>query len=178
MNLNLSRIELTLTEPTGTFNWWPLQTKNSGYATVFYITALERSLGAILAQENAEGKEKALYYPSRTLISRRCHIPLLTRCVWHFDFSSKSCCIICNIIVLMISREDPLEYILNQPLHSSLTNKEVKSQDSKFCWNPCSQMGKRGCNPFLGSGPLRNFLLNSSFSAFLCPLLLTKGEVA
>ena len=35
---------------------------------ILYVAALERSLGALLAQNNEEGKENALYYLSRTLV--------------------------------------------------------------------------------------------------------------
>ena len=38
-----------------------------GWPLILYIAAQERSLGVLLAQENEEGKENALYYLSRTL---------------------------------------------------------------------------------------------------------------
>ncbi|KAL0461140.1 UNVERIFIED_CONTAM: Transposon Tf2-12 polyprotein [Sesamum latifolium] len=38
-----------------------------GKPLILYIAAQERSIGALMAQENEEGKEKALYYLSRTL---------------------------------------------------------------------------------------------------------------
>ena len=34
---------------------------------MLYIVAQEKSLGALMAQENKEGKERALYYLSQTL---------------------------------------------------------------------------------------------------------------
>ena len=34
---------------------------------MLYIAAQEKSLGALMAQENEKGKERALYYLSRTL---------------------------------------------------------------------------------------------------------------
>ena len=34
---------------------------------MLYIAAQEKSVGALMAQENEKGKEKALYYLSRTL---------------------------------------------------------------------------------------------------------------
>ena len=37
-----------------------------GKPLVLYIVAQEKSLGAFMAQENKEGKERALYYLSRT----------------------------------------------------------------------------------------------------------------
>ncbi|KAL0345464.1 UNVERIFIED_CONTAM: Transposon Tf2-12 polyprotein [Sesamum radiatum] len=38
-----------------------------GKPLILYIAAQERSIGALMAQENEEGKEKALYYLSKTL---------------------------------------------------------------------------------------------------------------
>lgn len=38
---------------------------------ILYIAALERSLGALLAQNNDEGKENALYYMSRTIVEAK-----------------------------------------------------------------------------------------------------------
>ena len=40
-----------------------------GRPLILYMAALERSLGAMLAQNNDEGKENALYYISRTMVS-------------------------------------------------------------------------------------------------------------
>ena len=40
----------------------------TGKSLILYVAALERSLGALLAQNNEEGKENALYYLSRTLV--------------------------------------------------------------------------------------------------------------
>ncbi|KAA0048244.1 uncharacterized protein E5676_scaffold265G001570 [Cucumis melo var. makuwa] len=39
-----------------------------GKQVILYITAQERSLGALLAQEEGKGKKRALYYLSRTLV--------------------------------------------------------------------------------------------------------------
>ncbi|KAL0461135.1 UNVERIFIED_CONTAM: hypothetical protein Slati_0001100 [Sesamum latifolium] len=48
-----------------------------GKPLILYIAAQERSIGALMAQENEEGKEKALYYLSRTLTENELkHSPL------------------------------------------------------------------------------------------------------
>ena len=44
-----------------------LQAPIPSYPLILYTAAQERSLGVLLAQENDEGKECALYYLSRTL---------------------------------------------------------------------------------------------------------------
>ena len=38
-----------------------------GKPLVLYIAAQEKSLGALMAQENEKGKERALYYLSQTI---------------------------------------------------------------------------------------------------------------
>jgi len=45
-----------------------LGTPIRGKPFILYIAAQEKSLGALCAQENEEGKERALYYLSRTLV--------------------------------------------------------------------------------------------------------------
>lgn len=41
-----------------------------GKPLILYITVLKRSLGALLAENNEDGKEQALYYISRTLVAQ------------------------------------------------------------------------------------------------------------
>lgn len=45
-----------------------LMSPKKGKPLLLYITALDGSLGALLAQHNEQGKENALYYLSRTLV--------------------------------------------------------------------------------------------------------------
>ncbi|XP_062075631.1 uncharacterized protein LOC133779727 [Humulus lupulus] len=61
-----------------------------GKPLILYITALDRSLGALLAQNNEDGKEVALYYLSRTLH----YLPSHT--------------------VTLVSKANPLRYILSK----------------------------------------------------------------
>ena len=44
-----------------------LSASTAGKPLILYIVAQERSIGALLAQEKERGKERALYYLSRTL---------------------------------------------------------------------------------------------------------------
>ncbi|XP_020705355.1 uncharacterized protein LOC110116200 [Dendrobium catenatum] len=46
---------------------------------ILYTTALDESLGALLAQENEEGKENVLYYLSRRLISAELKYPAMEK---------------------------------------------------------------------------------------------------
>lgn len=73
-----------------------------------YNTALEHSLEALLAQENAEGKENAFYYLSRTLKGpEEQYSPILIfaiqklrRYLQHYHTK-------------LITNVDPLKYIVN-----------------------------------------------------------------
>ena len=47
-----------------------------GRPLILYTTALEQSLGAMLAQCNDERKENALYYISRTMVGTEVNYPL------------------------------------------------------------------------------------------------------
>lgn len=42
-----------------------------GKLLFLYVTAIESSLGALLAQHNEEGKEHALYYLNRTMVDAK-----------------------------------------------------------------------------------------------------------
>ncbi|KAA0060430.1 uncharacterized protein E6C27_scaffold22G002530 [Cucumis melo var. makuwa] len=61
-----------------------------GKPLISYITAQERSLGALLAQEKEKGKERALYYLSRTLA-----------------FTAH-----------LVAKADPIKYVLSRPIIS------------------------------------------------------------
>lgn len=53
-----------------------------GKPLILYTAALEESLGALLAQDNADGKENALYYISRRLIGAELkYLPIEKQCL-------------------------------------------------------------------------------------------------
>ncbi|XP_060968195.1 uncharacterized protein LOC133035834 [Cannabis sativa] len=53
-----------------------------GKPLILYITSLDRSLGAMLAQNNEEGKEVALYYLSKTLVGAEQNYPPIEKVFW------------------------------------------------------------------------------------------------
>jgi len=50
-----------------------------GKPLILNIAAQERSLGALCAQKNEEGKERALYYLSRTLVRAELNYSLIEK---------------------------------------------------------------------------------------------------
>ena len=90
-----------------------------GKPLILYIAALDHSLGALLAQNNDQGKENALYYLSRTLVgAEHNYTPIEKICLalvfavqklWHYMLAHS---------VTLISRADPLKYLMTKPMPS------------------------------------------------------------
>jgi len=62
-----------------------------GIPLILYIAAFKRSLGAMLAQYNDEGKENALYYISRTIVGAEVNYPSMEKIVlvsWFFPLKN------------------------------------------------------------------------------------------
>jgi hypothetical protein len=73
------------------------------------------SLGALLAQNNDDGKEMSLYYLSHTLLGAECNYPDIEKICLSLVFAAKKLhhCMLEHTIHL-VSRSDPLHYILSK----------------------------------------------------------------
>ena len=90
-----------------------------GKPLILYITALDRSLGALLAQNNEEGKEVALYYLSRTLVGAEQNYPPIEKVCLALIFAvTKLRHYLLSHPVTLVSKADPLRYILPKPVLS------------------------------------------------------------
>ncbi|XP_028060408.1 uncharacterized protein LOC114264016 [Camellia sinensis] len=90
-----------------------------GKPLLLYITALDGSLGALLAQHNEHGKENALYYLSRTLVGAEVNYsPIEKTCLALVFALQKLKHYVLEHEVKLISRADPLKYILSRPILS------------------------------------------------------------
>ena len=86
---------------------------------ILYIAALERSLGALLAQHNEDGKENALYYLSRTLVgAEKNYTPIEKVCLALVFAVQKLRHYILSHRVILISKVDPLRYLMSKPVLS------------------------------------------------------------
>ncbi|KAG9444902.1 hypothetical protein H6P81_016242 [Aristolochia fimbriata] len=84
---------------------------------LLYITAQEKSVGALLAQCDENNKERSLYYLSRTLVGAELnYTPIEKTCLelifaiqklWHYLLEHST---------NLISRTDPLKYIMSRPI--------------------------------------------------------------
>ena len=86
---------------------------------ILYISAQERSLGALLAQENHDGKENAIYYLSRTLVGAELNYSPIEKMRLALIFATKKLRhYMLSHTIRLISRADPLKYIMTRPVLS------------------------------------------------------------
>ena len=82
-----------------------------------YIAAQEQSLGALCVQENEEGKEVALYYLSRMLVGAELkYSPIEKMCLSLIFAVQKLKHYMQAYTVQVISKADPIKYILSRPI--------------------------------------------------------------
>ncbi|XP_028085335.1 uncharacterized protein LOC114286368 [Camellia sinensis] len=90
-----------------------------GKPLLLYTTALDGSLGALLAQHNEHEKENALYYLSRTLVGAEVNYsPIEKTCLALVFALQKLKHYVFEHEVKLISIADPLKYILSRPILS------------------------------------------------------------
>ncbi|XP_061998896.1 uncharacterized protein LOC133716190 [Rosa rugosa] len=90
-----------------------------GKPLILYIAALERSLGALLAQNNDEGKENALYYLSRTLVgAEHNYTPIEKVCLALIFAAQKLRHYMLAHNITLIAKADPLRYLMSKPMLS------------------------------------------------------------
>ncbi|KAL4021742.1 hypothetical protein IC575_020556 [Cucumis melo] len=90
-----------------------------GEPLILYIAAQERSLGALLAQEKEKGKERALYYLSRTLVGAEVNYsPIEKMCLALFFAIDKLRHYMQAFTVHLVANADPIKYVLSRPIIS------------------------------------------------------------
>ncbi|KAL0458507.1 UNVERIFIED_CONTAM: hypothetical protein Slati_0477900 [Sesamum latifolium] len=95
-----------------------------GKPLILYIAAQERSIGALMAQENEEGKVKALYYLSRTLIENELkYSPVEKVCLALFYAIKKLRHYFEAYSIRLISRADPVKFVMSRPVFSGILAK-------------------------------------------------------
>ncbi|KAA0049818.1 gypsy-like retrotransposase [Cucumis melo var. makuwa] len=88
-----------------------------GKPLILYIDAQERSLGALLAQEEEKGKECALYYLSRTLVGAEVNYsPVEKMCLALFFAIDKLRHYMQAFTVHLVAKVDPIKYFLSRSI--------------------------------------------------------------
>ncbi|KAG9442616.1 hypothetical protein H6P81_018470 [Aristolochia fimbriata] len=91
----------------------------SGNPLLLYIAAQEKSLGALLAQNDDQGKERALYYLSRTMVGAELNYsPIEKTCLALIFVVQKLRHYLFAHSMNLISRANPLKYIMSKPMLS------------------------------------------------------------
>ena len=90
-----------------------------GRPLILYIAAQERSVGALLAQENDDGKENALYYLSRMMTPNEVkYSPIMKLCVALVFVIQKLKHYFQAHMIHLVLRVNPLKYVMSKPVLS------------------------------------------------------------
>ncbi|XP_058211507.1 uncharacterized protein LOC131323676 [Rhododendron vialii] len=82
-----------------------------------YISAAENSIGCLLAQDNEQGKEQAVYYLSRLLTScERRYTPIEKFCLALYFATIKLRHYMLPVVVYIMSQTDLIKYLLSRPI--------------------------------------------------------------
>ena len=97
-----------------------------GKPLILYIAAQDRSLGALCAQENEEGKERALYYLNQMFVGAELHYSSIEKISLALMFAVKKLRHYMQAhTVQVISKADLIKYILSRPVLSGRLAKWV-----------------------------------------------------
>ncbi|XP_074300119.1 uncharacterized protein LOC141631334 [Silene latifolia] len=97
----------------------PEDQEATGKPLVLYISAQERSLGAMCAQEIEDRKERALYYLIRTLVGAELNYSAIEKICLALVFDIQKLRHYMQAYTIhVISKVDPIKYILSRPVLS------------------------------------------------------------
>ncbi|XP_070004415.1 uncharacterized protein LOC142163405 [Nicotiana tabacum] len=123
---------------------------------ILYIAAQERSLGALLDQENEEGKEQALYYLSRTLIGVEMnYTPAEKICLALLYAIKKLRHYFEAYTIKRISRADPVKFVISRPVLSGrLARWSILFDQYEITYIPQKAVKGQALANFLADHPL------------------------
>ena len=82
---------------------------------LLYISMTKYSLGGLLAQQDHDGKEKAIYYISQTLVSYEVNYSSIERACLAVVFASQKLHhYMLSHTIKLIAKVDPLKYLLSK----------------------------------------------------------------
>lgn len=91
---------------------------------LLYISLKDKSIGALLAQENDQGKEIPIYYISLTLVNHELNYTFIEKACLVIVFASQKLChYLFTHKVKLISKIEPLKYLLRK---TTLTGRLAK----------------------------------------------------
>ncbi|KAK6784281.1 hypothetical protein RDI58_017735 [Solanum bulbocastanum] len=94
-----------------------LEAPTPGKLLILYIASQERSLGALLAQENEVKKQQALYYQSRTLIEAELnYTPIEKMCLALLYAIKQLRHYFEAYTIKLIYRANPVKFVMTRPV--------------------------------------------------------------
>ncbi|XP_015170845.1 uncharacterized protein [Solanum tuberosum] len=123
---------------------------------ILYITAQERSVGALLAQENSEGKENSLYYLSRKMTPNELNYSLIEKlCLALVFLIQKMKHYFQAHVVRLISRANPIKFVMSKPVLSDrLARWYLQFQQFEIVYIPQKSCERTSIGGFLADHPI------------------------
>ncbi|XP_071904292.1 uncharacterized protein [Coffea arabica] len=127
-----------------------------GKSLILYISAQERSVGALLAQENDEGKENVLYYLSRMMTSNELNYsPIEKLCLALIFVIQKLKHYFQAHTIRLISKSNPIKYVMAKPVLSDrLARWYLQFQQFEIIYVPAKAVKGQILADFLADHPL------------------------
>ncbi|CAL8988475.1 unnamed protein product, partial [Prunus brigantina] len=121
-----------------------------------YIAAQERSIGALLAQENESHKERALYYLSRTLTGPELnYTPIEKTCLSLVFAIQKLRHYMQAFTIHLIARADPVRYVMSKPvLTGRLAKWALLLNQYEIIYTPAKAVKGQAVADFLADHPI------------------------
>ncbi|KAG9459081.1 hypothetical protein H6P81_003589 [Aristolochia fimbriata] len=133
-----------------------LMAPTSGKPLLLYIAAQEKSLGALLAQNDDQGKERPLYYLSRTMVGAELNYsPIEKTCLALIFAIQKLRHYLLAHSTNLISRADPLKIIMSRPMLSGrLAKWALLLSEFEINFIPQKAIKGQGLANFLADHPI------------------------
>ena len=127
-----------------------------GKPLILYIAAQERSVGALLAQENNDGKEVALYYLSRMMTPNELnYAPIEKLCLSLIFAIQKLKHYFQAHTVRLISKANPIKYVMSRPVLSDrLARWYLQLQQFEIVYVPQKAVKGQVLADFLADHPI------------------------
>ncbi|XP_057803083.1 uncharacterized protein LOC131018370 [Salvia miltiorrhiza] len=128
----------------------------AGRPLILYIAAQERSMGALLAQDNESGKENALYYLSRTMTPNELNYSPIEKLCLALIFSIQKLKHYFQAhTVRLISKANPLKYVMSRPVLSDrLARWYLQLQQFEIVYVPQKAVKGQVLADFLADHPI------------------------
>ncbi|XP_059277686.1 uncharacterized protein LOC132031802 [Lycium ferocissimum] len=127
-----------------------------GKPLILYISAQERSVGALLAQENSEGKENSLYYLSRMMTPNELNYTPIEKLCLALVFSIQKLKHYFQAhSVNLISRANPIKFVMSKPVLSDrLARWYLQFQQFEITYIPQKAVKGQALADFLADHPI------------------------